>query len=90
MGRKAESGKCIEWRVAGAVLDAGRSPLDSFFVNFVLFCGYGSISHKQAQEESKNSFLRQPHVCWEPSFRTVSVLADYDSSLTADGKPDNW
>ena len=71
-------------------LDAGRSFLDSFLVNFMLFCAYGIISRKEAQEESKTSFLRQPHVCWEPGFRAIPVLADNDSSLTADGKPDNW
>ena len=51
-------------------------------------------SERSKNLETENQFsrplLRQPHICREPGFRAIPVLADNDSPLTTDGKPDNW
>ena len=49
---------------------------------------------EDGKAETTNQFSkllsREPHICGEPGFGTIPVLADNDSSLTTDRKPDNW
>jgi hypothetical protein len=52
--------------------------------------GKGKTENLETENQFSKLLLRQPHICREPGFGAIPVLADNDSSLTTDRKPDNW